>query len=338
MGTWQNGRRAPAAGLLALVVALAGCGGAGDDAALRRGAWDAPRLEHVSLAPERPLPGQSLVARVEAVDPRGEPLRFRFAWSVNGRVVEEGSRPTFSVPAHLTKRDEIGLHVVALAEGAESPPLQVTTRPRNRVPLLHELSIGPDEDVFAGVDLEVRVVASDPDEDPLHVDYQWIVNDHPVPGGGPRFDTHGLRRGDRVRADVRVSDGEAEPVVATTAEIILGNTPPEILPVTALRGEGGVFRHTFQATDPDGDSELRFRLVEAPEGAWIDPVSGTLEWRPRAGQVGTHAFEVAVADGHGAESGLRFELRVEAEDLAGSAPVAATPPAALAREGQEDPR
>jgi hypothetical protein len=317
MARWRARRAARAApGPLALAALLLACGGSAGDAASLETRRDAPLVEHVVLAPPRPLPGTALLARVEAVDPRGGPLRFHFAWSVNDRLVEEGSRPAFNVPADLNKHDRIGLRVTARSERLESDPVEVVTHPKNRGPILHEISIGPDEDVHAGVDLELRVVASDPDADPLRLDYQWFVNDREVEEGSTRFDTTQLRRGDRVHARVQVSDGEAEPVHASSATIILGNAPPEILPVEALRGEDGVFRHSFEARDPDGDRELRFRLVEGPPGAWIDPMLGILEWRPGPGQHGTHVFEVAVEDGHGAETALRFELQVEVEGSA----------------------
>jgi hypothetical protein len=50
------------------------------------------------------------------------------------------------------------------------------------------------------------------------------------------------------------------------------------------------------ASDVD-DTELTFSLVDAPEGATIDPETGEFTWTPTVEQVGEHEIELCVSDG-----------------------------------------
>lgn len=55
---------------------------------------------------------------------------------------------------------------------------------------------------------------------------------------------------------------------------------------------------TFMATASDvDDTELTFSLVDAPEGATIDPETGEFTWTPTVEQVGEHEIELCVSDG-----------------------------------------
>ena len=85
----------------------------------------------------------------------------------------------------------------------------------------------------------------------------------------------------------------------------------EVVPSSAQTDEG-LFRYAFEAEDPDGDRNLRFRLGKAPEGMRIDPILGVSTWRPKPSQAGVHPVEVIVQDAHGDGSALHFEVTVTA--------------------------
>jgi hypothetical protein len=63
-----------------------------------------------------------------------------------------------------------------------------------------------------------------------------------------------------------------------------------------------------QAVDVDGDA-LVYRLLEAPEGATIDPVTGRVAWLPR--QAGQYRFVLQVDDGNGGLAEQAFTLEVK---------------------------
>jgi hypothetical protein len=77
-----------------------------------------------------------------------------------------------------------------------------------------------------------------------------------------------------------------------------------------------VFRYRVQAKDADGDTGFRYRLAQSPEGMTITSGYGSIEWRPRRDQGGTHTVEVMVEDADGGQGGQRFEVAVDTSDPA----------------------
>jgi hypothetical protein len=127
---------------------------------------------------------------------------------------------------------------------------------------------------------------------------------------------------------VVASDGDDEIESVSTPSQLVNNTAPAIASQPpAGMGSDGIYRYQLEASDPDGDRALRFRLVEGPEGARIDPLLGELTWTPGFQQAGKHAIEVAVSDGQGGESKQRFEVTVrEVVEPGADAPPAAAAP------------
>ena len=153
---------------------------------------------------------------------------------------------------------------------------------------------------------------------------------------GPTFATDELRRGDRLQARVRVTDGEAWSPVAESMTLTLANRPPRILEPPALERMAGGVRGTLEAEDPDGDRTLRFRVVAGPPGLGVDPVTGVMSFKPPPGTVGTQAVEIAVADAYGAESALRFELTISNAETAARPQPPASDAESDEDEGDED--
>jgi hypothetical protein len=81
--------------------------------------------------------------------------------------------------------------------------------------------------------ISVQVEAEDPDRNSLTFRHQWFINGEPVQGAvhhilSPAF----LKRGDKVHAEVVVSDGRIETKPFQTASVIVGNTPPDVTNIT----------------------------------------------------------------------------------------------------------
>ena len=337
------GTRAAVAGLAAAMLGLApGCGGS-DEAptpsggAMARTAAPAaderpnqpPVVERVVLSPEEPTPDHPVEARVEVSDPDGDAVRVEFRWRVAGELVAEGTQPVIR-PTGVSKGDRVEVEVIATDGRAESQVARASTRIGNRPPRLDGVFLLPEGDVQAGDELVAQVRASDPDGDDVEMEYVWLVNGEPLPRQeGPRFDSSELQRGDRVRVEVRVTDGDATTPPARSRELEITNAPPQLARIPRFEAEDGVFRHQLEASDPDGDRNLRFRLVEGPAGMTVDPVLGVLTWRPSADQVGNFPVEVVVEDSHGDGTSLRFDLNVTTHE---PEPAAAAPPAAPAGE------
>jgi hypothetical protein len=279
----------------------------------------APRVVSVALHPSAPLAGQKIEARIDVDDPDGDPIRLEVEWRRGGRVVQSGPRTSF-VAEGLAKGESV--EVVAWADDGRdrSEPLGAEVSGGNQPPLLQGVYLAPHGEVPPGQLVTAEPQGRDGDGDELAYRYEWLVNGEVVRGANEAgFDTSELSRGDQLQARVSVSDGEAESPVAESMTLTLVNRPPEFAGLPPIATEGGAFRAELEASDPDGDRGLRYRVVAGPAGLTVDAVTGHLSWRPSARDAGSHPVEVAVADALGAESTLRFELTV-ASAAAGAPP------------------
>jgi hypothetical protein len=283
----------------------------------------APQVDRLVLQPEAPLPGQRIEARVEASDPDGDPIRVELEWRQGGRVIAKGPRTTLE-PEGLVKGEELMVIATASDGRDTSDPVRESVTVGNTAPLISAFYLTPDGEIGPGQEVGTAPQALDADGDELEYEFEWLLNGEVVRNAnGPTFATDDLRRGDRLQARVRVSDGEAWSPVAESMTLTLANRPPRILEPPALERVAGGVRGTLEAEDPDGDRTLRFRVVAGPPGLGVDSVTGVMSFKPPPGTVGTQAVEIAVADAYGAESALRFELTVSnAETEARPAPPA----------------
>jgi hypothetical protein len=307
------------AGLGAAAVALAACGGSDAPAPSGRtmaapaqaaaGANQPPRIDRLALDPREPVAGQDVVARVQTVDPDGDAVELQYTWWLDGRRVGERGA-SLRIPETAGKDLAIEVEVVAHDGRAGSAPAQAQARVANRPPELLGVRIDPFEGVKVGTELVAVADARDPDGDGVDFHYHWRVNGRPVEARGERFSTADLKRGDTVQVRVVASDGSAETPPLDSAPVSVGNSAPAITSMPGGVSADGSFRYALQASDPDGDRSLRFRLEAGPEGARVDPVLGEVTWSASRDHVGKHAFEVVVQDGHGGEARQRFEVDV----------------------------
>ena len=279
-------------------------------AGVERDENQAPEVEQLVLHPPRPLPGQQIEARIEATDPDGDPIRLALEWRQDGRVILAGTQTTIA-PERMRKGQQIEVVVTATDGRDSSEPVHAAVSVGNQAPLIQALYLAPDGEVTPGQEVTAAPQALDPDGDPLEYSFEWVLNGNRVQGAEEvRFDTRKLKRGDRLQARVRVSDGEAESPVAETMTLELANRAPRFAGLPAIVTSDGEFSAALEAEDPDGDRSLRFRVLQGPAGLTVDSVTGRLRWRPGADAAGTHPVDVAVGDSFGAESAMKFELTV----------------------------
>ena len=85
-------------------------------------------------------------------------------------------------------------------------------------------------------------------------------------------------------------------IITVTVE---GNNPPVLDPIgDKTTNELVALTFTASASDPDEGQILTFSLVDAPEGAVINALSGAFSWTPSEAQgPGEYTFDVCVSDG-----------------------------------------
>lgn len=187
---------------------------------------------------------------------------------------------------------------------------------RNRPPVIQTLALTPAQPTFADL-VRAEATATDPDGDPVTLDYTWSVDG--VELSDVSFDvlrSGRHKRGSVVEVAVTASDGTAttEPM---RARVTVGNAP--VVMETAPRELTRIDGFRMRATDPDGEP-VSWRVEGAPRGLTIDP-DGTLRYQ-----------------GSEDEPGGDYTLRIVAQDTGGAmavmeVPLAINPGSKAAKQG-----
>ncbi len=272
-----------------------------------------PKVDRLELQPKPLRPGQVARAQVEASDPNGGSPRVLFEWSVNGRRVEDQTGSTFQTDG-LRRGDVLEVIAKAFDGSLTSEPATARITLGNTPPEVRSVVAGPAGIVRPNEVVEAIVDAEDADGDAIKLTYRWFVNGNER-GTKRKFSTNGLRRNDRIEVEVTPSDGRVSGKARRSETLTLVNSPPQFVTrgVPQPKQAGDLFTYEFEAKDPDGDRRLRWELVEGPDGMVMDPVLGTLHWRPGGAEVGRHPVEIRVTDPHGESTAMRFHLEVSEE-------------------------
>lgn len=284
-----------------------------------------PVVEEVRLEPMDPLPGQVVQATARASDPEGDPVRFRYAWRLNGRDL--GVDADHVELRDAVKGDQVEVTVWPRDPHGEGQPYSVHAEVANRPPRILGLAIEGADKVKPGTDIVASPRVDDPDGDDVEVAFDWTVNGESMDEHGPRLSTDKLRRGDRVQVTAVARDGDDESQPATSKVVEIANSPPEILSHVKWERDGKSFRYQVEARDRDGDQTLRYRLKEAPPGMTIDPIDGKVTWTPDASQEGQHKLEIVVDDLHGGQTvqKVTVDIKVDQQKDEAQAPAAPAP-------------
>jgi hypothetical protein len=202
----------------------------------------------------------------------------------------------------------------------ESPSVVVHNRP----PRMAALDLAPANPTGAD-NLMAVARAIDPEEDEVRFEYRWFKNGEPLENASePVLSSDLLRRGDIVRVEVRpFDDEESSGSWTSSAPVTIRNAPPMITSKPRYQiDQPGRYTYAVEAKDPDGDLPLRFELIEGPNNARLDVVSGELDWAVPGDAHGSYPIEVAVHDPHGASARQRYTIDLRWED----APANAAPP------------
>lgn len=136
-------------------------------------------------------------------------------------------------------------------------------------PVIERVAITPPV-LTPGTEIRAVVEASDPDGDPLQLEYVWSYNGREVKRGDQAsFYLVDLKKGDRVQVTVRASDGSNQSAPAS-AMARAGNRPPVVSAVSLdpfgdIRA-GETLQATPHVSDPD-DDPLQFRYRWTVNGA-----------------------------------------------------------------------
>jgi hypothetical protein len=170
------------------------------------------------------------------------------------------------------------------------------SRGPDQAPVIASVKLSPEVPVI-GAEIKAVVEASDPDGDPIRLQYVWLRNGTEVSEGNqPLVLIPEIAKGDRIEVRVTASDGqlESEPAGASAT---VGDRPPVLSAVTLQPfGDvrpGQVITADPQAADPDND-----------------PMTFTYTWTVNGQEEGHDR----TFDTHGLKRGDQVQVRVVASD------------------------
>ncbi len=276
----------------------------------------APEVVSARFEPENPSSGEPVKVVSETRDLDGDRVTLSYRWTLDGRPVAGGGERIDL--RGFEKGDTVEVEITPSDEDSSGDVYRLSTRIRNRPPVVHSVRIDPSDAVQIGTDLRAVVNARDHDRDALRLEIEWYANGRQV-GEGETFETEGLPKASKIHVEVTAHDGQDRSETVSSDPVAMGNTPPQIISFPSTPGPDGVFRYQVRAADPDGDRGIVFRLAQAPAGMTIDRTGGQVYWEPRADQEGTFPVAIVADDRKGGLARQEFELTV------GGSPAAPAP-------------
>jgi hypothetical protein len=316
--------RAPRRLLAALFALIAfGCGGGSDapqpasepssaaEETREPGANRPPLVEAIDVLPSQPRSGEPIQLSVKALDPDGDDLQVVVDWYRNGQLQEEAGSETLETTGFL-RGDQINA-VVRVSDGSEevsqttSYAVIANSRPRvTRVELFPPAPTATDT-------LIVEAQATDIDGDGYELRYRWRVNGTLLEDATTNsLAPNRVKRGDTLQLAVAAADAEGEGEWFEAMPLQLANGVPKITSAPGRTLASATrYEYAIQASDPDGDKPLRYRLVKGPSGMQVDLVSGVVSWEVPETADGKFDIEVAVSDAYGGESSQAYTLEFQ---------------------------
>ncbi len=280
----------------------------GDDAS---GGNEPPVIVRAVIEPENAGASDALSLEVVVRDPEQDRVRTTVEWYRNGELVEDLVELT--VPEGQFSRGDRVYAIIYATDGthdvsAQTPALSLG----NAAPRVKSLRVTPERATALDM-IQVEADVSDDDGDRVELSYRWLRNGVVVPNATSARLAPGLAlRGDSVIAQVNASDGNGESGWIPSKPLQLANSAPSITtqPNYELAGSGQ-YSYEVAAKDPDGDSPLRYEIVQGPPGMRVDIGSGLVTWRVPADAKGVYPIEIAVSDPHGGKTTQSYSLSVD---------------------------
>jgi hypothetical protein len=195
----------------------------------------------------------------------------------------------------------------ATVEGSSAPEAASSSNSR---PVIESVALEPSRP-RPGENVRARVVASDPDGDPIRLEYVWRV-------GGRTLDT------DRSQAAIRVEGASRESAIEVT--VVAHDDHGESAPETAVARVGNL-PPTIVAVgwQPEGKVSAGTAITAMPHGS--DPEGGQLEYTYRWSVNGeTRPVEGPTLPGDQFERGDTIVLEVTASDGSAESETVVSPP------------
>jgi hypothetical protein len=231
----------------------------------------APIVTSVVLGPDDASRDHTLQAEVVVEDPDGDDVTLSYAWKVDGALVQESDNDRLE-PSLFRRGERVTVTVTpgdGFVDGA--PVISNQLIIDNALPVIDEVILTPDE-VYEQSYLSCEAGGwSDADNDPEGYLYEWRVNAIPIAATGSSLDGAWFDRADAVTCSATPYDGLDRGETLTSNEVLVDNTPPEILSMslnTTAPYTDDSLSVSVATTDADGDN-VRLAYAWYVEGAAV---------------------------------------------------------------------
>jgi len=241
---------------------------------------------------------------LQGVRPGKEPPRIvDVLWYVNDIEFPGGARLD---PSRFEKGDRIHARAGILHDGEMLRMDLPVVVAGNSIPWIEEAVLEPQGPLTESV-VRATVKATDPDGDPLTFRYTWFVDDRKVLEGGDTFALKGVKKGSWIHFQVTPNDASADGGWKYSSKTMVLNSPPVVkhAPPVSIAPDG-VFTHTIEARDPDGDP-VTCSLEKVPPGMTLS--GATLRWALPEDAYGKNVeVVVRVSDNDGGVTRTTFSM------------------------------
>ena len=98
----------------------------------------------------------------------------------------------------------------------------------------------------------------------------------------------------------------SQPQTTTTSGVpVITSTP-----VTSVK-QNTQYQYTVSAQDNDAQDWVRFTLIQAPQGMYLNSITGLVKWRPSVNQSGNHSVTIEAKDRYGNTDRQTFIVSVQ---------------------------
>jgi hypothetical protein len=216
-----------------------------------------------------------------ASDADGDPVAYRYEWTLNGVPVPAATTARFTAP--LKKRDVARVVVTPWDGQLAGPPTSAACAGRNTPPSAPLVALEPAAPTaLSGLAVKLKAPATDHDGDPVSYRYRWTRDGLPVQIEGASVGPGTLHHRERWSVEVTPFDGEqaGEPQLLTTT---VANTPPPAPVVTlkpSVASAGAPLACEATAAERDADQELVTVQRRWFRGEKVEPVGDGMATLP----------------------------------------------------------
>lgn len=188
----------------------------------------APSAPGVAIEPETPRSIDALEAVIaeDAVDPEGDPLTYRYVWTVDG---EDAELSDADIPAEETARGEVWAVEVYANDGSfEGLPGSAEVVIGNTPPSIADVGLAPTE-AFEGDTLSCAPgTTSDADGDAVTLSHEWTVDGVAVAETSSSLGSGAFDKGEVVSCVVTPNDGIEPGRAVASNPVRISNSPPVV--------------------------------------------------------------------------------------------------------------